>query len=202
MNFYKKNRNSYFENTKNINMEHIYDSFLKQIPKNGKILDCGCGSGRDSLYFKNKGYKIEAFDSSSELVELAKEYTNIDIKVNTFENYKTNDKFDGLFFMASLVHLKPNEFEQILNKFKKYLNKNGSIYISLKEGGGIGITDEKTNRFFYYWNIEELNKIFTKNKINRQFFKSKDKKQHIVQKEEWINIIIRDYKEPELNFSL
>jgi ubiquinone/menaquinone biosynthesis C-methylase UbiE len=41
------------------------------MPKKGKILDLGCGSGRDSLYFQNLGYDCIAVDPIDEFLEHA-----------------------------------------------------------------------------------------------------------------------------------
>lgn len=62
--YYNENAMEYAESTKNLEMEHLYDIYLKDFPVKGKILDVGCGSGRDSLNFKNKGYAVTAIDAS------------------------------------------------------------------------------------------------------------------------------------------
>ena len=51
LDFYNNNSKSYIESTLSIDMSHLYNDFLKHIPKDGHILDLGCGSGRDSLEF-------------------------------------------------------------------------------------------------------------------------------------------------------
>ena len=56
--YYDSNTKEYVEKTRDINMENIYDKFLKHIPIGGNILDAGCGSARDSLFFKNNGFKV------------------------------------------------------------------------------------------------------------------------------------------------
>jgi SAM-dependent methyltransferase len=38
----------------------VYEPFLTLLPDNSHILDAGCGSGRDSLYFLQNGYKVKA----------------------------------------------------------------------------------------------------------------------------------------------
>ena len=51
--YYKENAKSFILDTMNADMSEQYQNFLKFMPKKGKILDLGCGSGRDSLYFQN-----------------------------------------------------------------------------------------------------------------------------------------------------
>ena len=52
-------------------MESLYRPFLAELPGGTRILDVGCGSGRDTLAFKNKGYHVDAIDYSEELVKKA-----------------------------------------------------------------------------------------------------------------------------------
>ena len=61
----------FFRDTVEVEMSALYAPFLAHIPKSGRILDAGCGSGRDSRYFLQQGYKIEAFDASAEMCRLA-----------------------------------------------------------------------------------------------------------------------------------
>ena len=56
--------------------KHI-PSFLTELPKHAYILDVGCGSGRETLVFKNKGYKVDAIDYSEELVKKATQLTGV-----------------------------------------------------------------------------------------------------------------------------
>ena len=56
LNYYNENAKEYFETTKNIKTTEIYKEFFNMVKPSGKLLDLGCGSGRDSLYFKNAGY--------------------------------------------------------------------------------------------------------------------------------------------------
>ena len=54
MNYYNKHAKEYINNTKDVNMKEYYDIFESYHKLQDKILDIGFGSGRDSLYFKNK----------------------------------------------------------------------------------------------------------------------------------------------------
>ncbi|RJG50514.1 class I SAM-dependent methyltransferase [Motilimonas pumila] len=55
-------------------MAPLYNRFLPLVKQHGKILDAGCGSGRDSLHFLQRYYQVEAFDASPALVELASKH--------------------------------------------------------------------------------------------------------------------------------
>ena len=68
--YYNKNAKIYCEQTLEGNMQENYDKFLQHLPSNAYILDFGCGSGRDSKYFIEKGYKVKAIDGSIEMCKL------------------------------------------------------------------------------------------------------------------------------------
>ena len=73
--YYTENATEFFRETVDVDMTPLYDRFLPLIPAGGHILDAGCGSGRDARYFLDRGYRITAFDASSELAALATEYS-------------------------------------------------------------------------------------------------------------------------------
>ncbi|MGL4737417.1 MAG: SAM-dependent methyltransferase, partial [Cellulosilyticaceae bacterium] len=54
LDFYNKNAKEYAATTLNGDVAEIREKFLQYVPQGGKILDLGCGSGRDSLAFKKE----------------------------------------------------------------------------------------------------------------------------------------------------
>jgi len=103
--WYNTNAENYFNETKNFSMKKEYPPFLEYIPKGGKILDAGCGSGRDTKEFKDMGYKVTAFDASEELAKKASKHTGLNVEATTFEKFKSDDKFDGIWACTSLLHV-------------------------------------------------------------------------------------------------
>jgi 2-polyprenyl-3-methyl-5-hydroxy-6-metoxy-1,4-benzoquinol methylase len=77
-------------------MENLYQPFLELIPDGGRILDAGCGSGRDTKYFKNQRYSVVAFDYSEEIVRLASEYINQPVLHMSFDHVEFENEFDGI----------------------------------------------------------------------------------------------------------
>ena len=72
MNYYDKHAKEYIINTKDVDMKEYYEVFESYLKPNSKILDVGFGSGRDSLYFKNKGYIVYSIDPIKEFFDNGK----------------------------------------------------------------------------------------------------------------------------------
>ena len=82
--YYNNNPKLFFEATKSVDMWSLYAEFLPYLPINAKVVDAGCGSGRDTQYFASQWFTVTAFDKSSELVELAKSLTKIPVECSSF----------------------------------------------------------------------------------------------------------------------
>ena len=85
LDYYNKNSEEYFNSTLNVDMTNTYKPFLKLVPKGGKILDLGCGSGRDSMNFMKLGYEVTAVDGAKELAKKASVLLGNEVIVSTFE---------------------------------------------------------------------------------------------------------------------
>lgn len=64
--YYNLNAKNFIENTQDVDMHLAQDRFLRLLDENAAILDFGCGSGRDTKYFLEKGYHVTATDGSAE----------------------------------------------------------------------------------------------------------------------------------------
>ena len=68
--YYDQNAAYFVENTRDVDFHVIQDEFLEKLPAEAQILDLGCGSGRDTKYFLEHGYQVEAIDGSEELCKI------------------------------------------------------------------------------------------------------------------------------------
>ncbi|WFO42788.1 class I SAM-dependent methyltransferase [Citrobacter braakii] len=132
--YYQRNAQDFFSSTVNVDMESLYQPFLRYIPEGGRILDAGCGSGRDSKAFLEKGYLVEAFDASSEMVSLASQHAGLHVKQMTFNDIEDVVHYDGIWCCASLLHVSAEELPGVMRKLARALKKTGTWYISFKYG--------------------------------------------------------------------
>lgn len=73
---YNVNAESFAANTVAVDFSQIQQEFLSTLPPGANILDFGCGSGRDTKYFLEQGYKVDAIDGSPMLCKLASTHRN------------------------------------------------------------------------------------------------------------------------------
>lgn len=186
--FYNKNADSYFSETINLDMSEWIERFISYIPEGGRILDAGCGSGRDSKVFISKGFSVVSIDGSKEMCALASEYIGQPVLNICFEELSFESQFDGIWACASLLHVLPENLNTILFSLYKSLNKNGILYASFKYGDGVM---KKSDRCFTNYTENTLKKT-----ISDAGFKiieigiSKDLKM-INDPIDWINVICK-----------
>ena len=72
--FYSEKAEIFFEETLKIDLSQSYEVFLKDLNPGALILDLGCGSGRDTQYFREHGYSVESWEPNEKLASLAEKY--------------------------------------------------------------------------------------------------------------------------------
>lgn len=132
--YYDQNAQSFVENTINVDFKDLQDDFLSWLPKAGAILDFGCGSGRDTKYFLEKGYRVTAIDGSAVLCRMASEFTGIAVKQMMFDELNEQEAYDGIWACSSLLHVPADELKDVLLKMAAALKDSGIAYISFKYG--------------------------------------------------------------------
>jgi len=124
----------------NYNIENIDENYLRLLKKfcselgSGKVLDAGCGSGRDTAFLSEKGFEAIGIDLSEEMLKIAKgkpgKYDKMDIRSLEFED----NSFDGIVCNQSLIFLPKDEMKEAFKELKRVLKSEGVIFLGLKQG--------------------------------------------------------------------
>jgi SAM-dependent methyltransferase len=155
-NYYDENYQEYFKNTIDADMSEMIERFLSYLKPGARILDAGCGVGRDTKVFMKKGYEVEAFDSSIQMVRLSSEYTGQMTRFLRFEDMDYIDEFDGIWACASLLHVSRIDLPDVFRRLERGLKKGGVLYASFK----VGSDYSENGRDFVSFNYDEFNVFF------------------------------------------
>ena len=148
---YDRLAEDFWQNTKNHDVSQNYEAFLEAIEENApyKILDLGCGPGRDLSFFNSLGHIVTGLDGSRKFVAMARAYSNCEVlhqdflKLNLPENH-----YDGIFANASLFHVPRSELPRILLDLFLTLKPRGVLFCSNPRGNNDeGFNDERYGCF-------------------------------------------------------
>ena len=161
-NYYESNAERYAAETFSADMSEQYQRFLPLLKKGAKILDVGSGSGRDACYFQKHGYQVTALEPSKNLCREIRKVFPGEIVCSDIQNYRSTERYDGIWACASLIHLQEEEILCFFKKIDMYLNDNGIVYASGKSGISTGEVED--GRFFLEFTEQLVEKILTVNK--------------------------------------
>lgn len=134
--YYNENAEAFFESTVNADMSLWREKFESYVVDGGRILDAGCGSGRDSRAFKQHGFSVLAFDASKEMCRMASELIEQQVWQMRFDEIEFDEEFNGVWACASLLHVPVEGLPDVLNRINRALIPEGALYVSFKHGEG------------------------------------------------------------------
>ena len=189
LSYYNANTVSFVESTQSVQMTETWDKFTSRLPTAASILDFGCGSGRDTKYFLEHGYNVEATDGSEQLCKLASEFTGIQVKNQLFTELDETNKYDGVWACSSILHASKLELHDIFKKVAIALKPNGIFYTSFKYGEFEG---ERKGRYFTDMTEESFATLLSEVTgfcIEEQWITSDVRPGR--EEEKWLNVILR-----------
>jgi len=154
--YYNQNVQTYIERTKDFNVPHLLYPFVALLKPDAKILDAGCGSGRDSLLFQKMGFQVLAIDGAEEMVKHVSSL-GIPAQKKLFEEISFENEFDAIWCCASLVHVKKENLPDVIARLERSLKPNGVLLVSFKMGHGEGF---ENGRYFHYLDESSMREYF------------------------------------------
>jgi SAM-dependent methyltransferase len=114
-----------------------------------RLLDFGCGPGRDLAYFRGLGHEAIGLDGSLRFVEMARAQTGCEVLHQNFlELALPHAHFDGIFANASLFHVPAQELPRVLTELRDSLRPNGVLFCSNPHGDDAeGFSGERYGAF-------------------------------------------------------
>ncbi len=186
--YYNKNAESFISGTINADISNDRNRFLHYVTPGGRILDAGCGSGRDALAFLQAGYIVNAFDASEEICRRATKLLGFTVECKRFEELSGCYEYDGIWACASLLHVSEIDLPDVINRLKELLKPKGIIYASFKEGSSERV---KGGRFFHDMTEQSCRELFSDAGLEvLELYRSEDVRADHAG-EMWVNIIAR-----------
>lgn len=203
--YYDENAEQFYNNTVNLSMGESLEKFLRYLNrefhdeiepktsdknlKNINILDLGCGSGRDSLVFIERGYFVTALDISEALAEKASELIGQKVLIADMRELDYEECFNGIWACASLLHIPYSELSSTFNCCYKALKKNGVFYASFKYGDDDYEKDGRNFTCFTETRFQNFLKPLVGFKILEIFITGDIRSNR--DSERWLNVILR-----------
>jgi SAM-dependent methyltransferase len=157
--YYKQQCQAYHDKTFFVDPSPYLNPLIANLKTGSTIVDVGCGSGRDILWLKERGYHVIGLERSKGLAGLARKHTACRIIEADFESYDFAKLLaDTLLLIGALAHLPRPKFPVVLKAICRALKKPGFLLITMKQGAGT--TTNPDGRQFYLWQDEDLRDMF------------------------------------------
>lgn len=123
------------------------DLFLESL-EGSRVLDVGCGNGRDCKYISQKGFDVSGIDMSYGMLKIAKDKVpNVKFEMMDMTNIRYPDNsYDGIISNCSLFHVPIEELPKTSDSFRRILKPNGKLLLILQEGNGEALVEEPYRR--------------------------------------------------------
>jgi SAM-dependent methyltransferase len=129
----------FWQGTRDHDVTQNIDALLSAIEGEApyRVLDLGCGPGRDVQTFANLGHEPVGLDGARSFCEMAREHTKCEIWEQDFLALDLPpDRFDGVFANASLFHVPSQELPRVLGELRDTLVPGGVLFSSNPRGHG------------------------------------------------------------------
>lgn len=167
--FYDVNAATYFDKTAFVDPQAFLRPFAERLVPGSRVVDVGCGSGRDLLWLKSRGYQVKGIERSCKLAELARKHAGCEVVAGDFESWNfSGNPVDGLLLVGALVHIPHEDVGRILGHIISGLVPGGKVLLTLKEGKGISRGTD--GRVFHLWQDSDLRRVLKEVGLEALYF--------------------------------
>ena len=156
LDFYNRNADDYVAQSLKVDISYQYPDFEACLEPGARILDLGCGGGRDSKHFLDQGFDVVSVDGSPGMCRCAEALLGRPVRCLLFSDLDYVEEFDGIWACASLLHVPKDKFDGVMRKVERALKPQGVLYASFKYGEGERSVD---GRYFSYYSEQDLDSL-------------------------------------------
>lgn len=140
--------------------------FLASIGPGARVLDIGCGAGRDMAWMEAHGFHITGVDLSAGMLAQARTIVQgelIQMDMGQLDFHPAS--FEGIWCNASLLHIPKAQVPAVLQQMRRVLVPTGKLHLSIQEGSGEKweVTRFGVERFFARYTPEEMEELLSQN---------------------------------------
>jgi SAM-dependent methyltransferase len=152
--YYEQRAEEYVRATGTASHASLITEFLSELDAGTRIIDLGCGGGRDLSAFRRREFDAIGLDYSEALLRLARQYTDAPLVLADMQQPPFgNGTFGAAWALASLLHLPREKTPLALSEVWRILRPGGFFFSSVKSGSKDG--PDQHGRWFSYFGIEE-----------------------------------------------
>jgi SAM-dependent methyltransferase len=156
--FYAQSAMEYARETQNLPLPLTARYLEELLSTGGRVLDLGCGAGRDLRHMASLGLDAFGIDRSEGLARIAAAHSGKPCVVADFATLPFADgTFDGVYAVASLLHASAGVIPEVLREIRRTLRKDGLLIGSVKAGRGDSV--DGRGRFTRYYDVRGLTRL-------------------------------------------
>jgi 2-polyprenyl-3-methyl-5-hydroxy-6-metoxy-1,4-benzoquinol methylase len=153
LNFYDQEAPVYTASGKN-GVSRWLEDFMNALPAGARVLELGCGGGRDAKAMLDRGFMVDATDGVAAMAAKAERRLGIPVRIMTFDELADVETYDAVWANASLLHVPRPALADVLARIYNALKPGGLHFASYKGGGTEG--RDAMGRYFNYLDKDTL----------------------------------------------
>ena len=135
--FYEANAPRYTLSFGQAPSRHL-DPFLDRLDPGARVLELGCGGGRDAARIVERGFDLDATDGTPAIVRRANDRFDVSARVMRFDELDADQAYDAVWAHACLLHLARDDLPGVLASIFRSLVPGGWHFANYKLGDGEG----------------------------------------------------------------